>query len=96
MIEYKDLETLKQEVAKVTCDRCGRDCLSDVSEAQECWHIDDVGGYGSVFGDGTRFQLDLCQHCLDEVLGEFIRTPNVTCDLRGTYALGMKIVRFTA
>ncbi len=22
--------------------------------------------------------------------------PNVTCDLRGTYALGMKIVRFTA
>lgn len=76
MVEYQMIGKVENEVTAITCDRCGRDCLTDTIEAQECWHIDSVGGYGSVFGDGTRFQMDLCQHCLKELLGEFIRTPN--------------------
>lgn len=32
-----------------------------------------MGGYGSVFGDGDTLVLDMCQHCLKQKLGEFVR-----------------------
>ncbi len=28
--------------------------------------------YGSIFGDSNRLKLDLCQHCLKDVLGQWI------------------------
>lgn len=66
--------TIFVDVSK-ECDRCHQIYDVDVNcmEAQEFHHINFVGGYGSIFGDGTVVECDLCQNCLKELLGEFIR-----------------------
>ncbi|ENU8965141.1 hypothetical protein ACE2PP_000673 [Salmonella enterica] len=55
-----------------TCDRCRRRAEKDDLEYQEFLTIDHRAGYGSVFGDGGRLRLDLCQHCVKEVLGQWL------------------------
>ncbi len=56
------------------CDRCGRVMsLRNDDEDQERLAIDFTAGYGSVFGDGNRAQADLCQHCVQKVLGRWLR-----------------------
>ncbi len=58
---------------QLRCDRCGR--LSELGEAefQEFVSIDLKAGYGSIFGDGNDVQVDLCQHCLKDALGPWLR-----------------------
>lgn len=65
-----------QVVAACTCDRCQRRLTPDEIEWQERLSIEYVGGFDSVFGDGNAVSLDLCQHCVREVLGAWLRiTP---------------------
>jgi len=62
----------------ITCDKCKIDASSDkeIFEYQEFLRVRFRGGYGSVFGDGDICEIDLCQRCLKEVLGAYIRvTP---------------------
>ena len=55
-------------VAKI-CDRCKRRAtMEDIAEFQEFHHIHVTGGYGSIFGDGITVKVDLCQHCLAEMV----------------------------
>ena len=59
----------------VICDRCSREM---VPNDQDCEYQERIAvrfraGYGSVLGDGNLVELDLCQHCLAEVLGEWLR-----------------------
>lgn len=58
------------------CNRCSREATyaDDVLEAQEFLHWENVGGYGSVFGDGAELSLTLCQHCVKELLDRFMWT----------------------
>ena len=67
--------TAAQVVAAV-CDRCGRD-MKRRGETDGGWEeriaIAFRGGYNSVFGDGNAVELDLCQHCVKEVLGPWLR-----------------------
>lgn len=67
--------TTKYVVSSITCDICQRrfSFEDDVFEVQEFTHIRKTGGYGSVFGDGDSIELDMCQHCLKEKLGGYIR-----------------------
>jgi hypothetical protein len=37
-------------------------------EFQEFHLIRFTGGYGSVFGDGTEVECDICQHCLEKMI----------------------------
>jgi hypothetical protein len=55
------------------CDRCARQASHDDLEFQEFISIDYVAGYGAVFGDGSRVQLDLCQSCVQQVLGAWLQ-----------------------
>jgi hypothetical protein len=57
------------------CDRCHREMVPDGSdcEHQERIAIRFRAGYGSVFGDGNLVEADICQHCLQEVLGKYLR-----------------------
>ena len=68
-------EVTIQEPASITCDRCGRSAENEPKnfEFEEYLSIDQVCGYGSIIGDGTRLQLDLCQHCVKELLSPFAR-----------------------
>jgi hypothetical protein len=63
----------KRVLAELKCDICGMDILKYPLEEQESVSITDVGGYSSVFGDGYEYQLDMCQHCFKEKLGQYVR-----------------------
>ena len=66
----------REVIDSTTCDKCGlAACHSGegVLDAQEFMHWRRIGGYGSVFGDGSVLELDLCQGCVQELLGEYIR-----------------------
>jgi len=62
-----------QEPASISCDRCGSSAENEPNnfEFEEFLSIDHACGYGSIIGDGTRLQLDLCQHCVKELLLPF-------------------------
>ena len=63
---------LVQHVFAKSCDRCGRHSEETDTESNEFLSVDRKAGYGSVFVDGQRLQLDLCQHCMAVILGEWM------------------------
>jgi len=67
-----------QELTKLTCDGCGLSADKDERpmEFSEFLSHRATGGYGSVFGDGSLVEVDLCQRCVRDILGRFVRvTP---------------------
>ncbi|WP_063744664.1 MbcA/ParS/Xre antitoxin family protein [Paraburkholderia oxyphila] len=76
MLEYR--EKTVQEVAACTCDRCGRRMSPADSDGE--WHervsLAWRAGFHSVFGDCSELGLDLCQHCVNATLGEWIRVSH--------------------
>lgn len=76
MLEYQD--KVIQEAVACTCDRCHRRVTADGNdfEWQERLSVAFQGGYGSIFGDGATVSVDLCQQCVRETLGAWLRiTP---------------------
>jgi len=77
MIYYEEVQATKEEVRFKECDKCHKKFddknADDIYEIQEFLHFRNVGGYGSVFGDEAKIELDLCQHCVKEVLGQYLR-----------------------
>lgn len=74
MIKYKK-EMIEENIpVSLVCDVCKKeyDCKKDVMEIQEFQSINIIGGYDSVFGDGRKLKLDICQHCLKKLLGEYM------------------------
>lgn len=59
-------------VKRLVCDRCAREAEHDDLEFAEFLSFACKGGYHSVFGDGNEIEIDLCQHCVKEVLGPWI------------------------
>jgi antitoxin CcdA len=59
--------------SELSCDRCGLRVGRDDPVFQEFTSIDHLCGYGSIFGDGSQLRLDLCQGCLKEVVGPWLR-----------------------
>ena len=58
----------------IICDKCGKRITpDDWIDWQEALQIRFTGGFGSVFGDEMSFRCDLCQHCVKDVLGEYIK-----------------------
>ncbi|QBQ95920.1 hypothetical protein [Paraburkholderia pallida] len=91
MREYRD--KVIEELAVCTCDRCGRRMTPD--EPAEWYERVSLGwrcGFDSIFGDGARVSLDLCQGCVRDTLGQWlcIDAPDAPTDhagLRGPAAL---------
>jgi len=79
MIHYKKkFRVLDNEPESIVCDKCGIEVFDDnPMEIQEFHHINFVGGYGSVFGDGAWVRCDLCQSCLMELIGDYCRREEV-------------------
>ena len=77
MKKYVEKTNIDLEVSEIKCDICGNtystDVGQDVFEAQEFLQISFKGGYGSIFGDGSEVECEICQHCLKEKMGEFLR-----------------------
>ncbi len=77
--ETKVVEVEETKVLSYQCDKCKDwyDAEEDWEDAQEFHHIRFTGGYGSVFGDGTQVDCDICQSCLKEMIKDFMRTEDV-------------------
>jgi hypothetical protein len=67
------------KVSQITCDVCGRTCnfSEDALEASEFISLSWEAGYGAspetVFKDFHRYELDICQYCLSDKIGQYIR-----------------------
>jgi hypothetical protein len=71
-------------VKALKCDRCERTAEAGEPEFHEFTSIDFIAGYGSILGDGSSVELDLCQHCLKEALGQWLKVsePDVPSRLQ--------------
>lgn len=69
------IESHQHDAKVVACDRCGKRMSDD--EPYEGYNnrtqIRFRAGYGSLFGDGNKIEGDLCDKCLYEVLGRYLR-----------------------
>jgi len=75
MIKYES-QQIEQEVAKtVVCDICKKefDTVKDDMDVQEFVFINFIGGFNSVFGDGAKVEADICQDCINDKLGDYLR-----------------------
>lgn len=74
-------------VKQIRCDRCDR--LAEVGDSelefQEFASINQRAGYASIFGDGNHVQVDLCQHCLKDVLGRWLRIDDPSAKSLGLF-----------
>lgn len=59
-------------ISAKSCDRCHFHAEKDNPEFHEFLSIDRRVGFGSVFDDGNRLKLDLCQHCVKELLNSWL------------------------
>ncbi len=64
---------LTDVIKSITCDRCAKEVDSENMEFQEFSSVAYRGGYASIFGDGNNISIDLCQECLKEVVGAWLR-----------------------
>lgn len=72
MIEYKEIPSVIRRPESFICDVCKKK-YTDTLEMQEFQHIEFDGGYGSVFGDESLVEIDICQHCFKRLLGKYCR-----------------------
>lgn len=72
MKNFKEVPDIRQELDYITCDRCKK-TYDDIMEIQEFLCYENDAGYGSIMGDGNKLRAELCQHCVKEVLGPYIR-----------------------
>lgn len=74
MIKYSKQIKEDSIPTDVICDVCKKSYSieKDWEETQEFQHIYFEGGYGSIFGDGVKMKLDICQHCMKKILGEYL------------------------
>lgn len=73
----KENQIVEQEIpVEIVCDRCGRAARYDSGAADEYLRYSDVGGYHSR-KDGFRKEIDLCEDCVYDVLGQWLRVTEV-------------------
>jgi len=76
MIKQKEIQVTKKVDVAIVCDVCKKEfenISENIPETQEFTHIRFTGGFSSVFGDMSTFACDICQDCLKEKLGKYIR-----------------------
>lgn len=71
-MQLKGIEAVSV-VDQIRCDRCGKEVHSNESGFEQMTSIGFDAGYGSIFGDGNRVEVDLCEPCLRATLGTWLR-----------------------
>ncbi|TAN07152.1 MAG: hypothetical protein EPN36_02825 [Rhodanobacteraceae bacterium] len=71
---YK-IESHQHEAKVVICDRCGKRMSDDLPYEgyNNRTQIRFRAGYASLFGDGNKIEGDLCDKCLHDLLGAYLR-----------------------
>lgn len=74
MRNFKSLQTVQQVLDSIVCDCCKTEVHSDdMFQFQERLSLNFSAGYGSVFNDGDVMECDLCQQCVQKLLGPYLR-----------------------
>lgn len=60
-------------VDQIRCDRCDKEAHRTEFDFEQMTSIGFDAGYGSIFGDGSRVEIDLCEPCLRATLGTWLR-----------------------
>jgi len=71
-MQLRTIETVSM-VHQIRCDRCGKAAERGEVGFQEMTSIGFDAGYDSIFGDGNRVEVDLCEPCLRDTLGAWLR-----------------------
>lgn len=81
------IESHNHEAKVVICDRCGKRMSDDEPYAgyNNRTQIRFRAGYASLFGDGNKVEGDLCDKCLHELLGPYLRIVEPTPNESETY-----------
>jgi len=60
-----------KEIVGFKCHKCGREITDELwNQNSLIWEHE--CGYGSIFGDGNKITLCLCEDCIKELLGEYL------------------------
>ena len=75
-MRVKTLKTVSV-VHQIRCDRCGKEADCGEVGFEQMTSIGFDAGYGSIFGDGKRVEIDLCETCVRDTLGAWlqVKTP---------------------
>lgn len=76
-MQLKTIEAVSV-VHQIRCDRCGKETERGEVGFQEMTSIGFDAGADSIFGDGNRVELDLCEPCLRDTLGAWLRVKAPT------------------
>lgn len=71
-MQLKAIETVSV-VHQIRCDRCGKEVERGEAGFGDMVSIGFDAGYDSIFGDGNRVEVDLCETCLRDTLGAWLR-----------------------
>lgn len=79
-----------KKVVALQCDRCGNKFKVGSSEFDEFSSISHRRtGEDSIFGHASSVEIDLCQHCLNDRLGEWLRIEKASASKKA-YQIAMK------
>lgn len=83
---YK-IESHQHEAKVVICDRCGKRMADDepYNGYNNRTQIRFRAGYASLFGDGNKIEGDLCDQCLHDLLGPYLRVVEPAPNESETY-----------
>ena len=69
MINKVDEHIWVETVVSVTCDKCHNEI--EESDFDDMINVEFIGGYSSIFGDGVKVSVDLCQRCFKALVGPY-------------------------
>ena len=75
-MQLKTTETIGV-VHQIRCDRCAKEVERGKIGFGEMPSIGLDAGYNSVFGEGNRVEVDLCEPCLRDTLGPWLRVKTL-------------------
>lgn len=72
MKKIRKEEVWQDIVVEITCDKCKKS-YDSIFELQEFLSITTIGGFASIYGDGTTIEVDICQYCLEDIFKGVVR-----------------------
>lgn len=67
-------------VQLISCDRCGFEASNEDMSFESIRSLKFCAGYASPLGDGNNVEIDICESCLRDVLGQWLRISNSPLD----------------
>ncbi len=73
MRNFKKITTTQIKEVGRTCDCCKKSCDNKEELGEWLSYTDTAGYFADHYTDGDKLELDLCEKCKKDLLGDFIR-----------------------